>query len=123
VCMAMKEIGRIDEEYGFLYKSLILEEIQERFYENTNEGICFPIGENELAFFVTKVSDDELYMLIENMIDDTKINFSIGYDIIEGVKDLVDGYRHAFIACQRNFFHQNTNVFKYEDFQKKNLAP
>ncbi|KKI89299.1 hypothetical protein WQ54_25780 [Bacillus sp. SA1-12] len=124
VCMRMKQSELVEEKYGFLYKSLIFEEIQEGFYME-EDGVCFPIGENELLFFIKKTSDPlaVTQQLIANIEKQTKIPFSFGYDVMTEWSGIFDSYRRSLFASQRHFFHENEHVFLYQAPEQNSFEP
>ncbi|TYR74486.1 response regulator [Rossellomorea vietnamensis] len=115
VLLKLKGMDRVDEDFGFLYNSLIFEEIQERFYLATDEGICFLISDSELLFFLKKSSDPlTLTTMIKEKIErETSIGIIYGYDVVHDVQDLVKGYYRAHAACGRYFFHSEKEIFRY----------
>ncbi|TLS36499.1 response regulator transcription factor [Pseudalkalibacillus caeni] len=123
ILIKIKEKDKVDEEFGFLYKSLIFEEIQERFYMETDEGVCFPIGENELVCFLRKTTDSlSLATSIKEKVEkETSIEFIYGYDVIRDLHDLVSGYHRALSACRRHFFHHEKDIFKYRPALEKDV--
>ncbi|MGM7723162.1 response regulator transcription factor [Metabacillus sp. Hm71] len=125
VCMRMKQIGMVEEKYGFLYKSLIFEEIQECFYMEEEDGVCFPIGENELLFFIKKNGDPlaVTHQLIAKIEKQTNISFSFGYDVITKWTEIIDGYRRSLFASQRHFFYENEHVFTYRAPEQTSFEP
>jgi two-component system, response regulator YesN len=123
VLLKMKEMDRVEEDFGFLYNSMIFEEIQERFYLEMNEGICFLISDSELIFFLKRTNDP---LSLTNMIKDkiekeTSIGIIYGYDVIHNVQELVNGYYRALSACRRHFFHSEKEVFKYRPDMAKDV--
>ncbi|MGM0844938.1 MAG: response regulator transcription factor [Bacillota bacterium] len=125
VLLKMKEMDKVEEDFGFLYNSLIFEEIQERFYLEMNEGICFLIGDSELIFFLKKTSDSlSLTNMIKEKIEkETSIGIIYGYDVVHRVEDLANGYYRAHSACRRYFFHSEKEVFKYRPDMTQGVEP
>ncbi|WP_113928860.1 response regulator [Bacillus sp. P14.5] len=115
VLLKLKEIDRVEEDFGFLYNSLIFEEIQERFYQEMDEGICFLVSDSELIFLLKKTGDplSLTHMVKEKIESETSIGIIYGYDVVQNVQDLVKGYYRAHSACRRYFFHSEKEVFKY----------
>ncbi|MCM3444104.1 response regulator transcription factor [Metabacillus halosaccharovorans] len=116
VCLKMKQIDKVEEEYGFLFKSLIFEEIQERFYKDREEGISIQIGESELLFFIKNTCNPltDIHRLKEKVEKETMVSFSFGYEVVTDCKGLVTGYERSVLASQRHFFNQHTNIFVYK---------
>ena len=111
----MKNIKAIEEEFGFLYKSLLLEEIQEHYYLKHEEGTIFPIGETEMLFLIKETGNSQsvIRTLKEEIECGTSIRFCIGFDTITDLEDIEKGFHHSNEAYQSSFFHTNNDVFKY----------
>ena len=124
VLLKLKEINQEEEEFGFLYKSLIFEEIQQRFYMEVDDGVCFPIGENELILIVKKTENplSAAKRVKEKIERETSIGIIYGYDVIDHVEDLVAGYHRARSACKRHFFHSEQEIFKYRPKLTENVT-
>ncbi|WP_315634685.1 response regulator transcription factor [Rossellomorea yichunensis] len=113
---SIKELDRFEDEFGFLYKNLIIEEIQDRFYRETEDGYCFPIGENELIFFLgnTEEPRDTVNKLKERIEKETSLKLVFSYAMVSDPEKLVEGYHHASLAGKQYFFQSNTEIFPYE---------
>jgi two-component system, response regulator YesN len=117
---SIKDLDRLQDELGFLYKNLIIEEIQERFYIETEDGYCFPIGENELIFFLGNTDEprDTVNMLKQRIEKETALKLVFSYDVVSDPGRLVDGYHHASLAGEQYFFQRHTEIFPYEKGKK-----
>jgi two-component system, response regulator YesN len=113
---SIKDLDRLQNEFGFLYKNLIIEEIQERFYRETEEGYCFPIGEKELIFFLGNTDDPlgTVHTLKSRIEKETALKLVFSYAVVPDPEKLVDGYHHASLAAQHYFFQRHTEIFSYE---------
>jgi two-component system, response regulator YesN len=113
---SIKELDRLEDEFGFLYKNLIVDEIQERFYRETEDGYCFPIGENELIFFMgnTEEPRDTVNKLKEKIEKETSLKLVFSYAVVSDREKLVEGYHHASLSGKQYFFQSNTEIFPYE---------
>jgi two-component system, response regulator YesN len=113
---SIKDLDRLQDEWGFLYKNLIIEEIQERFYRETEDGYCIPIGENELIFFLGNTEEplDTVNKLKQRIEKETALKLVFSYAVVSDTGKLVDGYHHASLAGEQYFFQRNTEIFPYE---------
>lgn len=118
--LTIRSVGDIDEQYGSLYKSLLLEEIQEIIYQEHPNGICFAIGETELCFLVEikETSHVDILKLKQTLEAKTDVYFSFGYDEIIDSKDIKEGFHRCLAAMNRQFFYENQNVFHFEPEKK-----
>ncbi|WP_175991538.1 response regulator [Bacillus sp. Marseille-Q1617] len=122
---SIKDLDRLQDEFGFLYKNLIIEEIQERFYRETEDGYCFPIGENELIFFLgnTEEPRDTVNKLKQRIEKETALKLVFSYAVVTDPGKLVDGYHHAFLAGEQYFFQSDTVIFPYERGNEMHQKP
>jgi two-component system, response regulator YesN len=122
---SIKDLDRLQDELGFLYKNLIIEEIQERFYRETEDGYCFPIGENELIFFLGNMEEprDTVNKLKQRIEKETALKLVFSYAVVSDTGKLVDGYHHASLAGEQYFFQRQTEIFPYEEGKKMLQEP
>jgi two-component system, response regulator YesN len=122
---SIKDLDRLQDEFGFLYKNLIIEEIQERFYRETEEGYCFPIGEKELIFFLENTEDPRgtVHTLQRRIEKETALKLVFSYTVVSDPEKLVEGYHHASLAAQHYFFQRDTEIFSYEREKKMPQDP
>jgi two-component system, response regulator YesN len=123
VFMKMKHVEKIEERFGFLYKSLILDEVQEQFYIDYEEGICFPIGETNMLFFIRKEENPKntVAKLKQKFESETNVHFSFGYDVISTLTEVESGFKRSLSACNRSFFNEQKDIFKYEQPKQQYL--
>ncbi|OIJ14900.1 hypothetical protein BKP35_05565 [Anaerobacillus arseniciselenatis] len=121
IYMKMNHVEKLEAQYGFLYKSLILEEIQEAFYTNRENGICILIGESDVLFLLNDVSNPvrAIQQLYQDMIDGKDMSFSFGYDMIYRLNELNKGFQRSFSACERRFFYPEKSIFDYQPKEKQ----
>ncbi|CAN7536807.1 response regulator transcription factor [Rossellomorea sp. LjRoot5] len=122
---SIKELDRLEDEFGFLYKNLIVDEIQERFYRETESGYCFPIGENELIFFMgNKEEPREVVKKLKQRIEkESSLKLVFSYATVSDPGKLVDGYHDASLAGEQYFFQSETEIFPYEKGEKMIQEP
>lgn len=125
VTMRLNYVEEVEERFGFLFKTMILEDIQERFYETTDKDICFPIGETELLFVLQ--TNEEPYKMIETLKteieQETNLSFTFGYARVHDVSLLKEGFEKSRAACNQRFFHEDQYIFQYEPFHKEKIHP
>lgn len=117
IYIKMKDIQKVEEEKGILYKSLLLEEIQALYYEEHGKGILFPISDVEM-FYLCPIEKDPIEVIhyLQKLITKiTTISFYYGYRTIEHLYDLPIGYQRSYIACSKHFFEPNQLQFCYDD--------
>jgi two-component system, response regulator YesN len=124
VFIKMKNIDKVEEEFGYLYQSLIFEEIQERFYRVNKEGTLFPIGETGMIHFNKKPADpyDYLLKLKQQIEANTKIQFYFGFDITSDLTGTEVAFHNSLLACQNHFFNTKEDIFKFEKAAAKPIA-
>lgn len=117
IYMKMVNVERIEEDLGFLYKSLIIEEIQGYFYINLESGICFPVRDKDLVFLVEDKVDPELFIqnLREGILNQTEVNFSFGYQLFSDLTGIEKALNQCIKASERYFFHPNRYIFSYKE--------
>ncbi|MCL7746176.1 response regulator transcription factor [Halalkalibacter alkaliphilus] len=123
IYMKMNDIAKIEEQCGVLFKSFTLEEIQERFYNQYEEGVCLIIGEVDILFFVNIDLDPVrvLHQLQEVVMQESNVRFSFGYDMISSVYEAKEGFRRSFLACERRFFYPEEAVFSYKELKESSI--
>ncbi|MEW9050045.1 MAG: response regulator [Neobacillus sp.] len=123
VFMKMKNMDKVVEEFGYLYKSLIFEEIQEQFYRVNKEGTIFPIGETGMIHFNKKPADPNNYILrLKQQIEtNTKFRFYSGFDITSELTGIEAAFQNSLLACQRHFFNNQEDIFSFEKTETKSI--
>ncbi|WBL14592.1 response regulator [Sutcliffiella sp. NC1] len=112
IYLKMFNPNRVMDQKGKLYISFMLDELQEQFYLQYEEGICIHINETDLVF-VIRNDKDEPQKLKGWLQDQTYIPFTIGYDIASNFKELPESIHRSEEACSRRFFHAEEDVFPY----------
>lgn len=122
ITMTLNHIEKIEEQFGFLYKSMLLDDIQEFFYHTKYKGICFPISENEILFLMHTELTPSLTLdrLKDELERETNLNFSYGYELINDISLVKKGFEKSRLACSRRFFCEEETIFHYDSFYKDN---
>lgn len=125
VTMSLNNVDKLEEQHGFLYKTMILEDAQNYFYKNMDDGICFPVNENQILFLLNITSD--VYMFLEKLKTEieyeTNTSFTAGFEIIKDLSHIKEGFERSSTACERGFFTSSTTIFHYESVQDGNWVP
>lgn len=121
IYMKMNHVEKLEAQYGFLYKSLIIEDIQERFYSKRENGICILIGENDVLFLLKEINNPvrTIDKLQQDLTDGNGMSFSFGYEVIYRLSELNNGFQRSFSACERRFFHPEKTVFDFQPKEKQ----
>ncbi|WP_100405248.1 response regulator transcription factor [Bacillus solitudinis] len=123
IYMKMNDVANIEEQYGGLFKSFILEEIQEHFYTKYEEGVCLTIWNADLVFFmnVDHAPAKTIHQLNDEMVKKSGLSFSFGYDVITDLSEADKGFKQSALACERRFFHPKDIVFSYKESKEKSF--
>ncbi len=125
ITMRLNRAEEIEEQFGFLFQTMILEDIQDLFYENVNQGICFPVAETEMLFLMQ--INAEPYKVLETLKteieQETNLSFSFGYEVISDVSVVKEGVEKSRVACNQHFFYECQHIFRYQSFPKENAIP
>jgi two-component system response regulator YesN len=121
VNMKFNDVAKIEEQYGILFRSFTLEEIQERFYSKYEKGVCLSISEVELLFFIEAKGNPVklIHQLNDDVVKESGLSFAFGYDVISDLNEVDKGFYRSSMACERRFFHPNEVVFSYIEFMDK----
>lgn len=123
VLMTMNQVEKVEQQFGFLYKSLLLEEIQEQFYIRHKDGICFPINQSDMLFLMPATINAEQMVreLKQTMDEESEVKFSFGYDVINQLEELESGFANCLAASKRRFFYYQEEIFCYEPPKETNV--
>ncbi|WP_410514931.1 response regulator [Paenibacillus sp. BR2-3] len=95
------------ENLGYLYVQLLLEELQEAFYERTEEGYALQVTESSLFIFLPDHDgevEQRLHLWKQRLESKWGVSTSIGFSEEQGVCGILTGYTGSRMACQRRFF-------------------
>ncbi|MCM3665813.1 response regulator [Mesobacillus subterraneus] len=128
VYMELNHLSQIEEEFGGLFKSFILDEIQTQFYKNQSNRVCFPIGDSQMLFLLGDERHglqivEELKMEIEQ---ETKIDCSFSYMPGTNLDSIKESYLLLEEACGEKFFDEKRQIFQVEPSKttiKSNTMP
>ncbi|MCM3113836.1 response regulator [Neobacillus sp. MER 74] len=122
--MTLNHNDMLEEQYGFLYKTMILEDVQNYFYNNMDEGICFPVNENQMFFLLNTKVDPYVVIgkLKEELEQETNSSFTVGFEMIQDLLSVKKGFERSRLASEQRFFHSNESIFRYESFKAGKLT-
>lgn len=122
--MTLNHNDKLEEQYGFLYKTMILEDVQNYFYKNIDEGICFSVNENQMFFLLNTKVDPyvDIERLKKVLEQETNSSFTVGFEMINDLFSVKEGFEKSRLASGRRFFHPNESIFRYESFQEGKLT-
>lgn len=119
VYVMLNRVHALEEKYGFLHKSIVLDSLTDVFYHCFPEGIAFPTAENELFFLIPhdKEPDRELSLLQRMMEKETGTGVSFGYTSGIGRDTVKISFHLSFEACQRCFF-EGEGIYRYNGLEQ-----
>ncbi|MFS0637873.1 response regulator [Mesobacillus foraminis] len=125
ITMSLNNIKKLEEQFGFLHKTMLLEDIQNYFYKQIDEGICFSINENQMLLLLKTSIDPNIAVkkLKAEIEEVTSSSYTFGFDVIRNLSQVIEGYRNSSFACERRFFYPNQTIFRYQPLETGNLPP
>ncbi|MCR2807166.1 response regulator transcription factor [Paenibacillus soyae] len=119
----LNKVHSIEEQEGYLHKSVLLEQMMEHLYENEPEGIAVQTGENELLFLMPKppqgaaweadASGSRLRGLASKLEEDGAGSVTIGYTAGSGAGAIREAYALGRKAADRGFF-EGSGIYAYD---------
>jgi len=114
VYMEMNHLSQMEEEFGGLFKSFILDEIQTHFYNDRLNRVCFPIGDSHMLFLLGDQRNgmeivEELKREIEQ---ENKIDCSFSYMPGTKLEAIKESYLLLEEACGEKFFDEKQKIFQ-----------
>lgn len=94
------------ENHGYLYGQLLLEELQEIFYTQVDEGAALLASESSmfLIFPDNEGETERLLFQLRQLLSKWGVTASIGFTIEQGIVNILKGYADSRAACGRRFF-------------------
>ncbi|WP_141432709.1 response regulator [Bacillus sp. 03113] len=95
------------ENHGYLYVQLLLEEWQEMFYVQMEEGTSLIVAENGLFIILPDCNGEAKQRFLEwkHLLEKQwGISTSAGFVTEHGIDNLLKGFANSHTACQRRFF-------------------
>src|SRR5690606_24606017 len=117
-CIRLNSAPAMEEEHGYLYKSILLDQCAEMLYVEVPLGLAIQTSENELLFLMPySVKQQNPMSLIEKGIkqlleEDGTIGVMIGCAEGNGEMDVRQVFDYSKQACDRGFFEGN-GIYSY----------
>ncbi|WP_026565132.1 response regulator [Bacillus sp. UNC41MFS5] len=123
--MSLNHVDKLEEQHGFLFKTMLLEDVQNYFYKNMDEGICFPVNENQMLFLLYTSLDPyaDIEKLKKEIELETSFSFTVGFEVIRDLSFVKQGFKRSGSARERRFFNPGASIFRYEQFHEGKLPP
>ncbi|TLS50936.1 response regulator [Paenibacillus antri] len=105
VCLRVDDVERIEEQFGYLHKAMLYEELEERFLATEPEGIGFQASENDWSFFLPGTADAlRLSRLKGELETSAGVGLTLGYAHGTGAPMLRAAYESSRRAAGKRFF-------------------
>ena len=118
LCMKLNRVFAIEEQHGFMHKSLMLEQFFDAFHEEEPDGIAIQSSENEL-FFLLPLRQEGREAMRESRLEASlprlkhlleqagQALVTIGYCQDAGIEGIRRAFERARVASDRGFFEGN----------------
>lgn len=116
VYVMLNDIEELEQAYGFLHTSILLEEIQETFYELVDDGAALISAESEMIVIIQSHEEVErgLSLIKSGIEKKMKHGISMGFHVGQGIQSLRDCFEKSYQACQQTFFRGTGGLYSYE---------
>ncbi|WP_274365042.1 response regulator transcription factor [Paenibacillus thermotolerans] len=125
VYAALNRVRALEEAYGFLHKSIVLESLVDVFYRRFPQGIAFQTAEVELFFLIPKLSGGELeremQALQQLMAKEAGTGITFGLAIGAGSGTVKERFQQSQEACRRYFF-EHEGIYRYREPSDRSAA-
>lgn len=112
--LILNRVYWIEEQEGYLHKSVLLEQLTESLHEHEREGLAVQTGENELFFLLPKppqaaaweedACSARLQQLAGKLKSEIGVSVTIGYTLGRGAERISAVYAECQAASNRGFF-------------------
>jgi two-component system, response regulator YesN len=116
IYLVLNGVDELEQQFGFLYTSVILEEVQRKFYIETKEGVCFPTDKTSMLF-VLPYQEDLVSRLKESIKKFIGLSVTIGYAEGTSLDSMKESYIRSWSACNRRFFEGLGGIYSFRDYQ------
>ncbi|MBB6671332.1 response regulator transcription factor [Cohnella nanjingensis] len=105
-CVKLNRVRDLNETYGYLYKSILLDQLSEAFYARVPEGIALTTAENGLFLLLPGEADAPLSLarLREELAGEAELGVTLGWVTGDGLSAVPACFRESMTACERGFF-------------------
>jgi two-component system, response regulator YesN len=121
IYMEMNQVSRVEEKHGLFFKSFVLDEIQNDFYQVERNGICFSIGDSKMLFLVEKPENDlEMVQGLQKKFEkDTNLSFTYSFGTESNVSSIRQTYVKLQKMCEQKFFNEDQRIFFSEQYKEE----
>ncbi|MFD0693243.1 response regulator [Paenibacillus sp. GCM10027628] len=106
--MMLDRAQELLENHGHLHAQLLLEDLQESFYADVNEGVAALVTSDNSLFLVLPEGSGKVEPLLVNWIQkldkDFRVSVSTGICTISGIRAIGRGFNESRTACRERFF-------------------
>ncbi|AJY77332.1 response regulator transcription factor [Paenibacillus beijingensis] len=106
------------ENHGYLHVQLLLEEIQEQFYVQMQEGTALQVSESSLFLLIPGACDEAEARINEwkRMLEtEWEVSTSVGFVVKQGTGSILKGYEDSLSACNRRFFEGLGGLYRIDE--------
>lgn len=121
--LILNRVYWIEEQEGYLHKSVLLEQMTETLYEQVPEGIAIQTADNELFFLLAWPPQNAVWeedscaerikSLVEKLKSESGTSVTVGYAAGKGADQIRLAYTHGKAASDRGFF-EGSGIYAYE---------
>ncbi|GGG04168.1 response regulator [Paenibacillus abyssi] len=118
VYVTLNRVRAIEEMYGFLHKSIVLEQFMDEFYKRFPLCIALSTAESELFFLIPtgELEVEQLSTIRSKLEQETGASATFGYECGAGSGAIKACFNRSKEACWRGFF-EGEGVFPYKQEQ------
>lgn len=117
LAIVLNGVSAIEEQQGYLFKSVLLEQLTDALYAVAPEGICVQTGDHELFLMLPAASSDDagqrLAELKARMEEESGASVTIGYASGRGAAAIRDSFEYGKLASDRGFFW-GSGIYRYQ---------
>jgi len=114
VYVIMNRVRFLEETYGYLYASIMQEQLIEACYKLVPRGIALPAAENELFLVMPdpENAENRLHRLKKELETEVNVALTFGYKASSGIEAFSSCFFHSKEACGKGFF-EGEGVYPY----------
>jgi len=105
VCLRADDVERIEEQFGYLHKAMLYEELEERLAAAEPEGVGFQAAENDWMLFLPGEADAARLSRLKGGLEASSgVGLTLGYAYGRGASTLPYVYERSRRAAAKRFF-------------------
>lgn len=123
VCVRLNGVHAIEEDQGYLHKSVVLDQLIDIFYRMLPGGIALQSAENELFFVAPQAAGSavDLGRLRMSLEEETGVGITMGYAGGSGPENVRESFRICREASERGFF-EGPGIYDFRDSRPVSIA-